>query len=310
MDPRLFVGVDHYDRNRFRSAIQVLESIPDDEITDRARIHLAKARFFTGDVEGADRELSKMADRIRNDPVLLANRGLILTLRGEATKAEADFRRAIEIAPDYADAYPQLGQSLIERGQYRDAIAPLTRALELNTTWGPAFQQYLRTAIRDAGRLAGLVPLLAGIRSGQFRPETGRDAADFAIVCDAHGHLGVALRLYERAFELDPALEKETISESLRLNAAIVAVRVGRRDRGRRWLEELLEEQPARLEEDLDLWVSSFQCRYAHLLCHPWYASVRDPEELAKLPEAERKAWEAFWVKVRERRDEVVEVDR
>jgi tetratricopeptide (TPR) repeat protein len=96
------------------------------------------------------------------------------------TEAIAHYRRAIELKPDYAPAYNNLGSALRASGQLDAAIAAYRRALELRPDF-PDAQYNLANALLDEGR-----PHEAA--------EHFRQAVQVvAPSADAHNNLGIAL---------------------------------------------------------------------------------------------------------------------
>lgn len=64
----------------------------------------------------------------------LAFAGLAHRLRGEYEQAEAAFRGALAIRPDYAMAHESLGALYLIQGRHAEAIPPLERAIDLDAT--------------------------------------------------------------------------------------------------------------------------------------------------------------------------------
>ncbi|KAA0148432.1 hypothetical protein FNF29_06650 [Cafeteria roenbergensis] len=64
--------------------------------------------------------------------VLLANRAAALSECGRLDDAESDARLALRIRPDYAKAWARLGHVMASMRRDREALAALSRALELD----------------------------------------------------------------------------------------------------------------------------------------------------------------------------------
>ena len=71
----------------------------------------------------------------------------------------AEFRKATELDPDFADAFVNLGAAYMEKHDYGSAIAPLKRALELSPDL-PAGHQFLGYALLAQGYAAESIPHL------------------------------------------------------------------------------------------------------------------------------------------------------
>jgi superkiller protein 3 len=66
---------------------------------------------------------------------------------GQMDDAIAQYRKAVEINPNYADAYSNLGLALFQKGESNNALDAFQRALEIN----PA-QDNLARAEQQAGQ--------------------------------------------------------------------------------------------------------------------------------------------------------------
>ena len=78
--------------------------------------------------------LSQTADRVPalDRSIIYFYRAAAYNGKGEYDLAIADFGRAIELKPDYAEAYNNRGIAYIRKGEYDQAIADYAKALELN----------------------------------------------------------------------------------------------------------------------------------------------------------------------------------
>ena len=89
-----------------------------------ALMHEGNALIAAGQPEAAlvkYDEALKFAEK-EGDPDLFFNRGIAYKARGEADKAIAEYRRALELAPDYAEAHNNLGNLLKDLKRHDEAI--------------------------------------------------------------------------------------------------------------------------------------------------------------------------------------------
>lgn len=68
------------------------------------------------------------------------DRGLSLFYLGDATSALESFDKAVAISPGYTHAWLSKGYVLVSEGRYKEAIAPLNKVKEIDTTGVLALQ--------------------------------------------------------------------------------------------------------------------------------------------------------------------------
>ncbi|EJL81387.1 Flp pilus assembly protein TadD [Polaromonas sp. CF318] len=144
-----------------------------------------------GKLPEAEKQIRK-ALAVREDAFALGNLANLLQGRRQLVEAEASYRRALELKPDFADAHYNLGVLLSGTARMAEAEASLRRALEFKPDFANAHYN-LGTLLRSSGRLPEAE---AAYRQAlKFNP-------DFA---DAHNDLGVLLRSCERLPEAETA---------------------------------------------------------------------------------------------------------
>jgi serine/threonine-protein kinase len=245
--------------------------------------------------------------------------GKVLRAKDRRKEAKAEFRRAVELQPAFADAHVQLGQLLQEEGQLDEALAAYRRAYK---SGGSAFSPPLRAC----EVLLALRKRLPGLASGQDRPIDQRERLAFADLCriSTERRYALAARLYSEALVADPKLA------ACRYSAACAAALAGcgQGDDGRTltdqqtawfrkqalaWLTGELEQWSQRAKSD-----KPAERALVHRTLERWQkdadlARVRQPEALAKLPEAEWRSWLTLWANVdaaRQRAERAKEVQR
>ena len=135
------------------------------------------------------------------DAEAYSNLGITLRDLGRLEEAEASYRRALEIKPDFAKAHCNLGDTLRDLGRLEEAEASCRRALEIKPDFANAHCN-LGVTLRDFGRLKEAEASCR--RALGIKP-------DFA---EAHCNLGDTLRdlgrpeeaeaSYRRALEIKP----------------------------------------------------------------------------------------------------------
>ncbi|MRR09692.1 tetratricopeptide repeat protein [bacterium] len=71
------------------------------------------------------------AERTRREAEEHNEKGVMLYHRRELGAAEAEFRRALELRPDFAEAFNNIGLAMSDQGKREDAVTAFRRAVEL-----------------------------------------------------------------------------------------------------------------------------------------------------------------------------------
>jgi tetratricopeptide (TPR) repeat protein len=119
------------------------------------------------------------------------NLGFYLSNRGEVAEAIENYRKSLEIKPDYEDALNNLGYAYAGQKKYPEAIAEYEKALQIRSNH-PEVHNNLGNALGDMGRVDEAIAHY--MITLQQKPEHA----------DAHNNLGVALAMkgrYEEAIE-------------------------------------------------------------------------------------------------------------
>jgi serine/threonine protein kinase len=236
----------------------------------------------------------------------------------------------LELALDRAELFQA-------QGKWAEALASLRRA-ELLTTEAPpdpardvrleamkerlaaeALDQELIARFEDIRlqqRLVDLDGRLPGFLAGTSPLASPAERIEVARLCHFRRLYRAAACFYEGAFGADPKLVDDR-GRAHRYNAACAAALAGcgqgkdadnLDDKER---AHLRRQALAWLRDDLAAWDRPLdkepaEARFAarltkvlqHWLLDPDFAGVRRPEALAKLPEAERRAWQQLWGRV------------
>jgi serine/threonine protein kinase len=245
-------------------------------------------------------------------PAVYNNLGIALRGRGDLAGAEASYRRAVALKPDYAEAHCNLGHALSALGKFSEALASLRRGHELGSK-RPGWRYPSASWVRECERLVALEPRLPGILSGDDRPTDEGEAIAFAYLGLKTKKYGASAWLYEAALASFPRLAADPATGH-RYNAACAAALAGAGkgqdvppldDAARaRWRTQAL----AWLRANLDAWGKQAEgpsmdrelvkTTLAHWKADADLTGIRDPEALAKLPEAEREECRTLWADV------------
>jgi Flp pilus assembly protein TadD len=253
-------------------------------------------------------------EAIRRDPTYGAahcNLGMGLANEGDLVGAIRSFRETVRLMPDFALAHAALGQTLMKYGDFAAARIALRRAVELLGAEAPTYKVVVAELAR-CQRLLRLEQTLDAVVAGKRVPPDSRERIALADLAGrpAKQLYGNAVHLYCDAFDAEPPL-----ADRHRYHAACAAVLagVGRgKDAGKLdeadrvllrytalgWLQEECTEHARKVKGG-----SSSAANQSRETLLRWrkdadLASVRDPELLLKLPEAEQVAWRNLWAQV------------
>jgi eukaryotic-like serine/threonine-protein kinase len=274
-----------------------------------AHYNLGNALHVQGKPEAAVAEYRE-AIRLKPDHAEAHyNLGNALRDRGKLEAAIVAYRQAIRLKSDHAEAHCNLGDVLRRQGQFAEALTELKRGHELGSK-DPNWRYPSALWVQQAERLVELDAKLPSILSGKLKPSDAAEALGLAQVCYDHKLHGASARFFTEAFQAQPKLADDMQAQN-RYNAACAAAlagcgqgkdglppdesaRAGLRGRALDWLQadlalrrKQLDTDPAAARRALDHWTHD-----------PDLAGVRDADALARLPEAERKGWEALWAEV------------
>jgi tetratricopeptide (TPR) repeat protein len=236
--------------------------------------------------------------------------GDLLRRRNRFAEAEAAYRQAIHLKPDDHETHYNLGIALQLQCEFTEAIVVFRKVLSMAPP-GPARDQ-AEARIRRCQELIALDEKLAAILKGEYTPADAREQLGLAGLCQWYKNRTLmAACFYAAAFATEPKLA-EDMPRKFREYAACAAVLAAagqgvdagnlsspERAKWRRqaldWLGADLAEYTRRINDGPP------QARQQALnSLRSWQQdsdldTVRNRDELAKLPEAERHEWQRFW---------------
>lgn len=131
------------------------------------------------------------------------NLGATLCRLGRYVEAEEQFRRAVDIRPDYPDAYCNLGTLLRWMGRIAEAERPLRRAVKLNPQYAQAHSSLGMTLIL-LGRLGEARDcFISALRS---TPRHGGATFGMGQIAQIEGRFDEAAAMYKRALKINPQM--------------------------------------------------------------------------------------------------------
>jgi tetratricopeptide (TPR) repeat protein len=280
-----------------------------------AHYNLGNVLRSRGDVDGAVRCYQAALRIAPEDAQALCNLGSALDAKGDVEGAIQCFGAALRSDAKYAEAHCNMGAVLLQKGQFAEALRAFRAGHELGSH--RADWRYPSAAwIRDAERLAALDCKLEKVLKGEAQPASAAERALLGWLCarPARRLHVAAVGFYAAAFASDPKLADD-LKRPPRYDAACAAALAGcglgkddpppnaaakekLRQQALDWLKAQLAayvkplagtdpKAPALVRQQLQHWQQDSDLH-----------GVRDPDALAKLPEAERQAWQKLWDEV------------
>ena len=242
---------------------------------------------------------------------------------GEAAMGLTEIREALRLKPNNPNYLDSLGWALLVCGDLKGALENLREASHLQKEYpGSEIQAHLRYV----ERLSALEKRLDVILRGQDGPSDAEGRLDVAELCRVKGRFAAATRFYREAFQAKPSLAGD-LSLQHRLHAAIAAAQAGTDPKPAKDNPPLDEAERARWRAQALDWLRAEKDACAKIIGleatgqananrppnddaqklplarkaldilthHSDLSYVREPEALARLPQGERKNWQALW---------------
>ncbi|MGQ9367321.1 tetratricopeptide repeat protein [Azospirillum sp. ST 5-10] len=212
-------GLDYYRKRAFETSVTATDP--------RALVHSAAidiARFIdpyvvasyyyetavdagNGDFANAERELRNCEAAMPRDELHWVHnlRGLIHVRKGEAQEAIRDYRKALEVRPDFVLAVYNWGNALALEGAYEDAIGKYQEALALDTDGARVPHAYTQWAVALIAlkRDGEAVEMLRKARDAD--PEFAEAYNVWGKLLRDQGKTSEAIAMFERAVTLLPS---------------------------------------------------------------------------------------------------------
>ncbi len=266
----------------------------------------------------------RSAIRLRPDDFAIRHSlGLALLGQGMADEAIAEYREAIRLQPDFPPAYSCLTAALRRKGEFTKALSELRDVRDFGQAEAGesqrvhaapdafGFTQLIERSIAELEPLAEVERKLASVLNGQDRAASVAETLAFAQLCSEKKLHAASARFWAEAFQSDRSLA-DADGGRHRRHAACEAVLAGSgRGKADPPLDRVAQARLRRqaldwIKADLAAWNAFVNGNDPEALEEAAWAlavwkmdsdldGVRDPDALARLPEAERKDWQAVW---------------
>jgi tetratricopeptide (TPR) repeat protein len=242
------------------------------------------------------------------------NLGVALFAQRDVEEAIAHYRQAIKLDPRHATALGALGEALYAQGAFAEALTATHKALELLPPGDPLRPRVTRQ-LQDCQQLLELEEQRSAVLKGEAQPANAFVRLRLADFClRFKKRYREAVRFYSEAFADPPQLTpaQQTLVHYNAACAAILAAagqgaeavqfkgkeKARLRQQALAWLRDNLEAYAKQLEDAHAKTLKAVQQTLQHWQKDPDFECVRGKEALAKLPEAERAAWQQLWADV------------
>ncbi len=156
------------------------------------------------DWQGAERMYRKAIEIKPDYADAYQSLGVVLAAQGKVDEAIAHYQMALMIKPDYANAYYNLGVVLASRGQADDAIAHYRKALEINPDY--AMAHYNLGAALASRRQVG--EAIAHYRKAvEIKPDYEAAHNNLGVVLASRVQLDEAIAHLQKVLEINPESE-------------------------------------------------------------------------------------------------------
>jgi len=133
-----------------------------------------------------------------------SNLGSVFVQKGQADDAIAEYQKALEINPNYADAHNNLGFVFLEKGQANEALEQFQKALEINPNYSEAHNN-LGNVLFQKGELNEAIEQYQ--MAVKFDPNNALAHADLGVALFQNGQLDDAITQFQETLRLNPGLD-------------------------------------------------------------------------------------------------------
>ena len=144
-----------------------------------------------------------LKQRIKTETALYLFKGTAYLNEGMLDEAIAEFKKAIRINPEYADAHNNLGNTYLNKGMLDEAIAEFKKALEINPDFAEAHGNLGETHLNKGVLDEAIAELKKAL---EIDPEYADARCILGVAYANKGMLDEAIAEYKKAIEINPNL--------------------------------------------------------------------------------------------------------
>jgi tetratricopeptide (TPR) repeat protein len=172
------------------------------------------------------------------------NLGIALNDQGDADRAIAHYRQAVELRPSYAEAHYNLGRLLVQKGQLDEAIAQYEKALEINPADAQAHNN-LGTTLFASRRVDEAIAHYQ--KALAIQPDYADASCNLASALLSKGALDGAIAHYSACLAISPD------QAEAQYNLASALFRTGRMDEAIAHYQKVFELRPENADAHANL---------------------------------------------------------
>ena len=209
--------------------------IPPREV--QSRLELAEKYLLEAEPRMAMEQLRIVRHSAKNNPTLYFFQGVAYELLNDLESSIMSYERAVDLHPDYGEAWNNLGQVRQAAGEYEAAQAAYERALALDDYMTPEFAAYnMASLMAEQGKLdMALAYSRLGLEKNRRYTPLYQQSADL---------LRTTGRLEEAVEVLEMGVLARPDSLRLRIMLAEELIRLGRENEARKWFAGIIENAP------------------------------------------------------------------
>jgi tetratricopeptide (TPR) repeat protein len=172
------------------------------------------------------------------------NLGIALNDQGDADRAIAHYRQAVELRPNYPEAHYNLGWLLVQKGQVDEAVAHYEKALEINPADAAAHNNLGATLFAN-GRVDEAIAHYQ--KALAIQPDYADASCNLASALLSKGALDGAIAHYSACLAISPD------QAEAQYNLASALFRTGRMDEAIAHYQKVLELRPENADAHANL---------------------------------------------------------
>jgi protein O-mannosyl-transferase len=178
------------------------------------------------------------------------NLGNALLQKGGFDDAVAEYRKALEINPNYLEAHGNLGLALFQKGEVDDAVAQYQKALEINAGYVQGYYN-LGVALFQKGQLDGAIAQFQ--KALEINPSHANARYNLGVTLFQKGQLGGAVEQFQKALQMTPN------SFEIHYNLGVALFQKGQSEQAIDQFQRALQINPSSFETHNNLGVALFQ---------------------------------------------------